>query len=88
MKHKPDFILQQVADTYVVVPVGEQALVFNGILTLNGTGAFLWKQLNVNMDMAALVDALISIYEVDAATAQADVEGFVSILKDRSLLAD
>ena len=42
MKIKNDFILRKVADSYVVVPVGELTLDFNGIINLNETGAFLF----------------------------------------------
>ena len=88
MKHKPDFILQEVADTQVVVPVGEQALAFNGILTLNGTGAFLWKLLGEDTNTDAMVKALTATYDVEEQTARADVQTFVSNLKEKSLLID
>ena len=42
MKLKEDFLLRQVADTWVVMPIGQEMLDFNGMLTLNETGAFLW----------------------------------------------
>ena len=43
MKIKEDFILRKVADSYVVVPVNNMSLDFNGIINLNETGAFLFK---------------------------------------------
>ena len=45
MKIKNGFILRNVSDAYVVVAVGEAAKDFNGMITLNETGAFLWKTL-------------------------------------------
>ena len=39
MKIKEDFILRKVADSYVVVPVNNMSLDFNGIINLNETGA-------------------------------------------------
>jgi len=88
MRHKPDFILQQVADTFVVAPVGEQALAFNGILTLNGTGAFLWRLLDADAEEGALVRALTDSYDVDEQTAVADVADFVRLLREKDLLID
>jgi hypothetical protein len=44
MKLKEGFILQEVAGETVVLPVGEQ-LDMNMMITLNESGAFLWKQL-------------------------------------------
>ena len=38
MKINENFVLRQLADTYVVLPLGAATLSFNGILTLNGSG--------------------------------------------------
>ena len=43
MKIKEDFILRKVADSYVVVPVNDMTVDFNGIINLNETGAFLFE---------------------------------------------
>lgn len=40
MKVKQGFMLREIANNYVVVPVGKAAIDFNGIITLNQTGAF------------------------------------------------
>ena len=45
MKIKSGFVLRQLADTWVVLPLLSQSLNFNGMLTLNETGAFLWLPL-------------------------------------------
>ena len=42
---KDGFVLRQVADTWVVMPLGQVSLDFNGMLTLNETGALLWQAL-------------------------------------------
>ena len=42
---KEDFVLRQVADTWVVLPLGESSVDFNGMLTLNNSGAMLWRVL-------------------------------------------
>ena len=44
MKIKKGFILLEVAGSNVVVCVDGE-LSFNGMITLNETGAFIWKQL-------------------------------------------
>lgn len=44
MKIKNGFILRNVSDAYVVVAVGEAAKDFNGMITLNETGAFYGKR--------------------------------------------
>ena len=80
MKLKPDFLLRQVAGSWVVVAVGMASVDFNGMLTLNESGALLWKTLESGADRAALVNALTSEYEVTAEQAGADVDEFLKTL--------
>ena len=45
------FILRKVAGENILVPVGNTALTFNGLVTLNESGAFLWKHMEKNRDL-------------------------------------
>ena len=38
MKIKEGFMLRNVADNYIVVPVGKASLEFKGLINLNGVG--------------------------------------------------
>ena len=82
MKIKDNFLLRQVADTWVVIPIGQEMLDFNGMLNLNETGALLWKKLEEGGDTNALVHALTSEYDVSEEEARADVEAFCQKLID------
>ena len=62
MKIKNGFMLYEVAGSYVVVPAGNETLDFNGMVTLNETGAFLWKQLEQACTQEQLVQALLQEY--------------------------
>ena len=86
MKLKDGFILREVAVQTVVLPVGGD-LDLNMMITLNETGAFLWKQLENENDQAGLVAALLAEYDVDEATAKNAVEGFVAKLNENGFLA-
>lgn len=87
MKIKDGFILRSVSDAYVVVPLGEAAKTFNGMITLNETGAFLWKKLSESdVDEKSLVDSLLNEYDVSRELAQKDVSAFVARLRDAQLL--
>lgn len=44
MRIKEGFMLREVAGSYAVIPVGKASADFNGMITLNGVGAFLWEQ--------------------------------------------
>ena len=86
MKLSDNFVLRQVADTWVVLPVGQTSVDFNGMLTLNESGAILWQVLETGGDREALADALLAEYEVDRPTALADVDEFLKKLKGAGIL--
>ena len=46
MKIKKEFVMRRIDDECLLVPVGETASSFNGIITLNEVGAFVWEQLS------------------------------------------
>lgn len=81
MKLKENFALRQVADTWVVLPLGEESVNFNGMLSLNETGALLWRALEKGGNREALADALMQEYIVDPAQALADVDAFLEKLR-------
>lgn len=78
MKVKDGFMLYEVAGSYVVVPAGNETLDFNGMVTLNESGAFLWKQLEQECSQEQLVQALLQDYEVSPQQAQESVARFVA----------
>lgn len=88
MKVKKDYLRRNVAGSNIVVPVGEGSLDFSGVITLNEVGAFLWENLKEDTDLDSLVKTLCSEYDVDEATAKADVTEFLNKLKGADLLED
>lgn len=77
MKIKEGFLLRNVAGSNVVVPVGEATLDFNGMMSLNDTGAFLFQKLMEGIDKDQLIEALMAEYDVDKEVAAKDVEEFI-----------
>ena len=88
MRHKSDFVMQQVAALYVVVPVHEAAAQFNAMFTFNETGAFLWSLLDAPQTADSLTEALCQAFDVDDDTARRDVHAFLQRLADAKLLDD
>lgn len=86
MKIKENYILRQVADSSVVVPVGAATIDFNGMINLNETGAFLFKILQNGASKEDMVKALLEEYRVDAVTAAQDAEHFINKLKDAGII--
>ena len=88
MKLKTGFVLRKVADTYVVVAIGAEAKKHNVMITLNETGSLLWEKLSEGADEKALTDAILEVYDIDEATAKADVLKFIDKVKSEGLLAE
>ena len=80
MKIKKDYALRQIADTWVVLPLAEETVNFSGMLTLNDSGAMLWKVLENKCDVDALTEALMAEYEVAEEQARMDAEIFLNKL--------
>ena len=85
MKIKEGYLVREIADKTVVVPVGED-LDLSKMITLNETGKFLWIELQQETDEDRLVSALLKEYSVDEATARASVLRFVNKLRENGLL--
>lgn len=85
MKIKKGFILRQVAGQSVALPCGD-TLDLSMMITLNGTGAFLWEKLQEETTQEALVAALLAEYDVDEETARRSVAAFVEKLKSHDFL--
>ena len=87
MTIKKGLILKEIAGSYIVVAVGNAVKEVGGIITLNKTGAFLWKNLEKGLTEEELVSALVSHFKVDKETAKTDVLEFVLSLNNANLLA-
>lgn len=80
MMLKKNFVLRQVAGTWVVLPLGAETVNFSGMMQLNDSGAMLWRALEQGGDKGVLVDALLGEYDVTRQQAEADVEEFLNKL--------
>ncbi|MBR5235936.1 MAG: PqqD family protein [Clostridia bacterium] len=86
MKIKEGFVIKSIAGSTVAVPVGENLVNLQLMLTLNESGAFLWQCLQKNCTEDELVEAMTCEYAIDAETARADVKDFINILKENKIL--
>lgn len=86
MKIKEGFVLRSIAGSNIVVPVGSAAVDFNGMITLNDSGAFLWKVLEQGSDIDGMVSALLAEYDVDEQTARKCSEDYVAKLNEAGCL--
>lgn len=88
MKIREGFVLRRVMGQAMLIAVGDVSREFNGMIKLNDTAADLWQWLADGADEQSLITRLQEEYEVDAATAAADVARFVENLKTQGLLVE
>ena len=86
MKVKEGFILKNVSGKNIVVPVGEEAINFNGLITLNSSGKMLFEALQKDVEMIQLVQLMLVHYDIDEETAKNDVNAFVNKLKSKGII--
>ena len=80
MKIKEGFILRKVPGMNLVMPTGKNVKSFNGALTLNDTGAFIFEKLQKGASPEQTAEALTREYDVALDTASADVKNTVASL--------
>jgi hypothetical protein len=85
MKIKDGFILRNIAGNYVVVPVGAENIDFNGMISLNQSGAFLFEKLQQEITKEELIQEVLSVYDVSEEQAKQDVEMFIQKAKEEGL---
>lgn len=88
MKLNGTFILRQVADEILAIPVGETALRFHGMVLLNGVSRVIWEQLTEQTDLQTIVDAVTEQFEVPEEQAREDILEFLHGLKTANLLEE
>ena len=87
MKIKENYVLRQVAQTWIVMPLAEENKKLNGMLTLTDSGAMLWQLLEQGCELSVLADALTREYEVSEAKAREDAEKFIEKLMQLGCLS-
>ena len=88
MRSNSEFIVHRLADETVMVPTGEAARRFQGIVRLNETAAFLVEHLQTETTAEALTAALAAAYDVAPETVQEDVAAVLSRLRQIGALEE
>lgn len=88
MKAKQTFILRQIVDEYLLIPVGAAAQKINGLIGLSESGALLFRRLQTDCTAEELVALLLKEYDVSAGTAEADVADFLKQMRRLGILEE
>lgn len=86
MKIEKSFVLREIAGEYIIVPTGNTALDFNGLITVNEVGMFLWNLLQNEVTEEDLICRTMEEYEVDRETVKGDIEEFLEKLRVSGIL--
>ena len=86
MKIRDGFILRRVASSYMALPTEEPIGQKRSVLTLSGSGAFLWRILEKGTTEQELLEALMSEYDVSQEVAKEDISAFLKALSEQNLL--
>lgn len=86
MKIKEGFVLRQIADQWMVVPIGGMAEKIHGLIALNETAADIWKILEDDHTADEVVDILMFSYDYDKDEIKDNVLEFIRTLEENDML--
>lgn len=86
MKLKKDFILREIMGDVVLVPINQSTSQFNGLITVNELGKFIWENLEKVQDENDLLQLILDEYEVDRDVAKKDLDEFLQVLKNMDIV--
>lgn len=82
MRASKDFIVREIAGECILVPVGAAAANFNGLVTVNEIGKFIFDVLAEDCTQEAVVERILEVYDVDRQTAAADLAEFLEKMRE------
>lgn len=86
MKIKKEFMLRNICGENALVPVGDTATSFKGIIKVNNIGSFIWNNLANSKDECEIVTKVVENYGLDALEAKKDVNDFINYLKNVDII--
>ena len=88
MRIKDGFVTRKIGDRIIAIPVGSNSQSFNGMITLNETGLFIWNCLTKDTTVEEIADEIIEEYSTTKDEAINAVNRFLEELKESDLLVE
>ena len=88
MKLQGEFVVRQVMDQIVAIPVGETALRLNGMILLNDVSRVIWENLETETSPEQILAEVTENFEVSEEEARADIEEFLDKLRKMQILEE
>ena len=86
MKLKYDFAVREIVGEYVMIPLRKDALNFSGMVSTSETGAAIIEALRDEISREELLQILLDQFDIDEATASADLDEFLTQLRKNNVL--
>ena len=77
MKKTQTFIKRDINGESILIPTGDTAREFNGMITLQGTAGFIWDHIEEATSLEHLIDMITDEFDVDRKTAGSDTIFFI-----------
>ena len=88
MKLCGEFVVRQVMDNIVAIPVGQTALRLNGMILLNDVSKIIWDHLEQGTNLESAVKSVTDAFDVSADEARTDILEFCDKLSKLQLLEE
>ena len=85
---KQSFQLVDIAGEYMVIPVGNEATSFNGVIALSDAAFFILNNMQTPKSKEDLLELLTSEYNVDPITAASDLEKLIKNLFEMGVIEE
>ena len=86
MKIKKEFCIRNICGENTLVPVGETASSFKGIIKVNEIGSSIWNNIEKVVNEEEIVSMIVKDFNLDFNQAKNDVNDFINYLKDVNII--
>ncbi len=86
MKINYEFVKRKIFDEYYLVPIGEAANKFQGIIALNDVSSLIFDCLPDCGSAEEIASRLVEVFDTDAETAVSDAEEFLAVLREQGII--
>lgn len=83
-----NFMLKELGDEYMIIPLSSTNVNISKILNINETGAFIFKCLENNDDVDTIVSKMSKEYNAEESLLRSDVLEFIERLKKLGIYHD
>ena len=86
MKIKKEFMLRNMYGENALVPVGDTAISFKGIIKVDNIGIFIWNNLERAKSEDEIISMVMDSCGLDFSDAKKDVNDFIEYLKNVDII--